>query len=140
VPTIPISPMPFAPSGLKYRSSWSSVYASMEPTSAFVCDVVAGEVLIDDVSEAGVHDAVFEQRHRESHGHASDELRAGGLRVDDPPGVEHPKQARHTHFTSLLAHTHLGKLRTELYIDRCLVYGLAGMSAVTSTPCSGTFP
>ncbi len=54
--------------------------------SALVATWYAGEVVVHVVAERGVDQRLLEQRHREAHRHAADELRAGGRRVDDPAG------------------------------------------------------
>ena len=73
-PTMPISPIPLAPSGVDVRIGF------VEPVRldlAYVGiggDVVFGEVVGDHVAEARIQHAVLVQRHRQAHGHPADEL------------------------------------------------------------------
>ena len=89
VPTIPILPIPLTPKRVDPR------VVLLHPDRLKLLDVgaggvvVAGEVVVDVVAEVGIEDALLVQRHADPHRHAAEELRAGGDRVDDPPGREH---------------------------------------------------
>src|SRR5919107_6012989 len=76
-------------------------------------DVVLGEVLVDDVPEAPVHQALLVQRHGEAHGHPANELRPGRLGVDDVADGEHPGHAWDAHFPRVRVHPRLDEVRAE---------------------------
>ena len=91
----------------------------VDPRSADLLDVradgnvVAREVVVGVVAEAGIEHALLEQRHPEPHGHPADELRAGGLRVDDPTGRKDAEQPGDPHLARRRVDAHLGELGTE---------------------------
>ena len=76
-------------------------------------DVVLGEVVVYDVPEAGIDQALLVQRHGQPHRHPADELRAGRLGVDDVPDGEHPGHARDAHLARVLVDPRLGEVRPE---------------------------
>ena len=84
--------------------SWTSALAGM-----WYC----GEVVVEEVAELAVHDALLVQRHREAHGHAADELRARGLRVDDAADGEDAEHARDADLAGVDVDAHLGELGAE---------------------------
>src|SRR5262245_23480310 len=76
-------------------------------------DVVAGEVVVDNMAEATVHHALLMQRHGEAHRHAADELRARGTRVDDPTHGEEAEQPGHADLARIDIDPDLSELRAE---------------------------
>ena len=113
VPTMPISPIPLLPIGVDVR------VVLVEPVRVDVGDVgaggdvVLGEVVVDHVAEARVEHALLVQCHGQAHGHAADELRPGGARVDDPAGGEHAEQPRHPDLAGVAVDVRLGELGAE---------------------------
>jgi hypothetical protein len=76
-------------------------------------DVVADEVVVDVVAEVRVQDAVLVQCHREPPCHPAQQLRPGGLGVDDPSDGEDAQQPRHVYLAGVGVHADFGELRAE---------------------------
>jgi integrase len=76
-------------------------------------DVVLGEVVVDDVAEGRVEDALFVQRHGQAHGHSAYELRPCRRGVEDVAGGEHSDEARDPHFGGVEVDVDLRELGTE---------------------------
>ena len=77
VPTMPISPMPLAPIGLRCASSSGIHAASMSCTSAPAGTWYWARSRLRKLPACGVHRGLLHQRHAQAHGHAADELRPG---------------------------------------------------------------
>src|SRR5215210_3250363 len=88
-------------------------------------DVVLGEVVVYDVPEPFVYQALLVQRHTETHRHPADELRTGGLGVDDLPDGEDAGHARDAHLSGIRVYARLGEVSTER--AHRVVLGLGGV-------------
>src|SRR5215210_7319113 len=91
-------------------------------------DVVFGEVVVDHVSEPLVYQALLVQRHTETHRHPADELRTGGLGVDDLPDGEDAGHARDAHLSGIRVYARLGEVSTERAHRVVLGLGVVGRS------------
>jgi hypothetical protein len=65
------------------------------------------------VAGDGIHRALLPQRGGQAHGHAAEELRARGARVDDPAGSEDAERPRHGDLAGAGVDLHLDELGAE---------------------------
>ena len=80
------SPTPFVPSGV-IESGSPTNSTSTSRTSAFTGTTYSGERRGHETAGT-VRRSFLQQRHADSHGHTSDDLTAGRLRVENPATVD----------------------------------------------------
>lgn len=103
--------------------------------------VVGGEVMVGEVTELQVGVGRLEQRHGQPHGHGSDDLGAGGTRVDHLSGGEYAQQCGRRGFGRCRCPPRPARTgRRDRYGRAARAATSSAVSTVTSTPATGIAP